>query len=232
MLKSIIKSLSLIIIILGLTSGCTKDGYDLDNYWLSYGEIVGENPDFKIRLDDGSLLNIAINKVPQLNVTGGQRVLANYTIIGGEQNSGSSTSHDVILNYLYDVLSKSTLLSNEVATQVKQDSLGYDKVDISDVWVSSRYLNVQFYVLRQDPELKHMVNLVIDHDRSTASKVYLTFRHNAFNDVPALRSLGTVSFDISSILNGVSNGNSIDLHLIWESYGDGEREYTIKYTKQ
>ncbi len=181
MLKSIIKSLSLVLIILGLTSGCTKDGYDLDNYWLSYGEVIGENPDYKIKLDDGTILNITINRVSPLNVTGGQRVLANYTIVGSEQNSGSATSRNVILNYLYDVLSKSPLFSNEVATPEKQDSLGYDKVDISDAWVSSKYLNIHFDVFRQNPNLRHMVNLVVDKNRSTVSQAYLTFRHNAFN---------------------------------------------------
>ncbi|MEN6618296.1 MAG: NigD-like C-terminal domain-containing protein, partial [Rikenellaceae bacterium] len=173
--------LSLVLIILGLTSGCTKDGYDLDNYWLSYGEVIGENPDYKIKLDDGTILNITINRVSPLNVTGGQRVLANYTIVGSEQNSGSATSRNVILNYLYDVLSKSPLFSNEVATPEKQDSLGYDKVDISDAWVSSKYLNIHFDVFRQNPNLRHMVNLVVDKNRSTVSQAYLTFRHNAFN---------------------------------------------------
>lgn len=232
MLKPIVKTLSLILIILGINSSCTKDGYDLGNYWLSYGEVIGENPNYKVRLDDGTILNITINRVPQLNVTDGQRVIADYTIVGDEQVSGPVTSRNVILNYLHNVLTKSPLLSSEVATPAKQDSLGYDKADISEAWVSNKYLNVHFDVFRQDPNLKHLVNLVVDTELSTETQVYLAFRHNAFNDVPALHSLGKVSFDISTILDGVSTGESIDLHLIWDSYGYGEKQYTIKYTKQ
>lgn len=232
MLKPISKVFSLLIIIIGLTSGCTKDGYDLGDYWLGYGEIVGKSPGYQIRLDNGKILNITANKVSQLNVSDGQRVIADYTIVGDEQQNGSVTSQNVILNYLYNVLKKSPLLSSEVGSSAKQDSLGYDPVEISDAWVSSKYLNIDFSVLRQIPEMKHLVNLVVDQERSTASQVYVTFRHNAFNDVPALNSYGRVSFDISSILNGISTGGSIDLHLNWESYNSGEKMYTIKYTKQ
>ncbi len=231
MLKSILKILS-VVIIFSITSGCTKEGYDIDNHWLSYGEIVGDSPGYKIMLDNGTLLNIAINRIPQLDVNDGQRIVADYSIVGPEQNVMPVTSQNVILNNLYNVLSKATLFSSEMETKEKQDSLGYDKVDISDAWVSSKYLNIHFNVLRQIPDLKHLINLVVDQEQSTGSQVYLKFRHNAFNDVPALNSLGRVSFDISPILNGISTGESLDLHLIWESYGYGERMYTIKYTKQ
>ncbi len=232
MLKPISRFFSLLIIIVGITSGCTKDGYDLGNYWLGYGEIIGKSPDYQIRLDNGKILNITANKVSQSNVSDGQRVIADYTIVGDEQQNGSVTSQNVILNYLYNVLKKRPLLSSEVSSSEKQDSLGYDPVEISDAWVSSKYLNINFSVLRQMPELKHLVNLVVDQERSTASQVYVTFRHNAFDDSPALNSYGRVSFDISSILNGISTGASIDLHLNWKSYNAGEKMYTIKYTKQ
>lgn len=158
MLKIITKILTSSVTVLGLVTNYTKDGYD-----------------------------VTVDKVSQLDVNDGQRVLAGCTVIADEQQSGSVKSKNVILNYLYNVLSQSPLLSNKAASQRKQDSLEYDLVEVSDAWVSSKHMNIQPAVLRQIPELMHLVNLVVGQERSTVSQVYLEFRKDAFNYVPALK---------------------------------------------
>jgi hypothetical protein len=225
-----LKLLSLFIILTISLASCTKEGTDLGKFNLSYGVIVGTNPDYSVKLDNGTTLTIRVNRVPQIVVRDGQRVLVDYTVLEDEAKSSVSAlpgTQPVILNYIYDILAKNVIMSSAVNTVEKNDSIGHDYINVLDSWVGSKYLNIHFEVLRENPVTKHMISLVYDEERSTATDKYFTLRHNAFGDRRAYSSFGRVSFNIENILSTISNGSNVKLHLEWKSDFYGDQSKTI-----
>ena len=229
-----LKLLSIVSIFTISLASCTKDGTDMGKFYLSYGVIVGENPGYSIKLDNGTTLSVKINRVPQMIVKNGQRVLVDYTIIE-EGNKVSptvqNTPQPVILNYIYDILAKNVIPSSDINTIEKSDSIGHDYIDVTDGWIGSKYLNIHFEVFRENPSTKHMISLIYDTERSTATDKYFTLRHNAFGDRRAYNSFGRVSFNIDDILNSIVTGSSVNMHLEWEGYYNGNRSKTIIFKK-
>lgn len=234
MKRRIISFIALLFAGLALFS-CSKEGTDLDKFYLSYGVVVGDNPDYKIKLDNGMTLIIDINRVPNFDVKDGQRVLADYTPINnlpeGTPTLLPVTETRVILNYLYDILSKDYLNATDIDTDEKRDSIGYDYINVNDAWIGSKFLNIHFEFYMNNPNLRHMVNLVYDEIRSDEDDIYLTFKHNAKNDMPVYRAFGRVSFDIEDLLNEIDPGKSVNIHLSWDAYYAGNRSHTITYRK-
>ena len=215
------------------TVSCTKEGTDLNEFQISYGVIVGDNPDYKIRLDNGILLNITVNRIPQYDVTDGQRVLVDYTVIKDDKvYITAPTEQDIILNYIYDILAKDVLYSSNLDTPAKQDSIGHDYINLRDAWVGADYINTHFEVFRNNPYLKHLVNLVVDETRSTDEDIYMTFRHNAHGDARIYPSFGRVSFLIKDILDDIETGETINFHIVWDGYNAGNQTETIVFTKK
>jgi len=225
------KLLSLVIILTISLASCTKEGTDLGEFNLGYGVIVGTNPDYSVKLDNGKTLTIRVNRVPQIVVKDGQRVLVDYTILEDDKPSVSALpgTQPVILNYIYDILSKNVIMSSTVNTVEESDSIGHDYIDVMDGWVGSKYLNIHFEVLRENPVTKHMISLVYDEERSTATDKYFTLRHNAFGDRREYNSFGRVSFNIEDILSSIdiSEGRKVNIHLEWKSDFYGDQSKTI-----
>ncbi|MDX9782959.1 MAG: NigD-like C-terminal domain-containing protein [Bacteroidales bacterium] len=230
----VIKFIAVLFAVFTLVS-CSKEGIDLDKYYLAYGVVEGDNPDYKIKLDNGMTLIVDINRVPNFDVKDGQRVLADYTpldeIPDGEQTLAPFTQSRVILNYLYDILQKDYLINSDIDTEEKRDSIGHDYINVNDSWIGSKFLNIHFEFYMNSPYLKHMVNLVYDDARSTDEDIYFNFMHNAKNDTPNFRAFGRVSFDIEDILEEVGEGETINIHLIWDGYESGNQSKTITYRK-
>ena len=225
-----LKLLSLVIILTISLASCTKEGIDLGKFNLSYGVIVGTNPDYSVKLDNGTTLTIQVIRVPQRVVKDGQRVLVDYTVLEEDKTPSANAvpaTQPVILNYIYDILAKNVIMSSAVNTVEKNDSIGHDYIDVLDSWVGSKYLNIHFEVLRENPVTKHMISLVYDEERSTATDKYFTLRHNAFGDRRAYNSFGRVSFNIENILSTISDGSNVKIHLEWKSDFYGDQSKTI-----
>lgn len=232
-------------------TSCLDDGNSTTDFWVDYGEIVmapidpaaasEQNMDiiaqesYKIRLDNGTMLNIIYNMVPNHPVVNGQRIIADYTILAENPTAQSTTqprSYDVKLNYLYDVLSKPPVLASKVNTEEQQDSLGRNKINIVDAWMGQKYLNINFQIFRRDPNIAHMISLVVDDEQSSATDLYVKLRHHAKGDTESIAALGRVSFNMSQIVNEIESGASVNVHLSWDSYDSGTKEHTIIFKKQ
>ena len=61
-----------------------------------------------------------------------------------------------------------------------------------------------------------MLNLVVDEERSTDERVYVTLTHNAFGDARMYRGYGRVSFDIADLLP--EGKDQIVVVLGWTDY--------------
>lgn len=219
------------------------DDYSLGKFWISYGTIEmngkSQSAGYTIRLDDESELLIVSNLIPYVAVENGQRVIANYTILGEVEEDRATNSSTVFrkqyyirLNGLTDVLSKAPVRQSFILEdeEVREDSIGNDPIRVVKASFGGKYLNISFEVPMQPTyggtsSVKHFINLIHDDTQIRNDSVFLTLRHNGYEDVPTsgnsssfVWGFGLVSFDISSILP--EGQNSIAVKLIWTEYGE------------
>ncbi len=183
-----------IITTFALTSCDHNDGYSLDNAWVGMGtiqKVTSESRDFFIVLDNGDKLWPAATNIPWYNPKDGQRLIANFTILS---DGNSRYNHDIKLNSIYEVLTKPIVK----LTTANADSIGNDRLAITDMWIAGNHLNIQFEYLGYSKI--HMVNLVeSDLFPSTPEVAKLQFRQNGYGDETRYLQRGIVSFNIKSL---------------------------------
>jgi hypothetical protein len=190
---------------IALTS-CNDDECSLDNYWIDMGTVQKVSPtsqEFYILFDNGDKVWPAITNLPYYNPKDGQRIIANYTILS---NRHDGYNHDVRINDIYQVLTKPVIK----LTTANADSIGNDPLVITDAWIASDYLNIEFEFLGDSK--RHMVNLVeSDLFTSTPEVAKLQFRQNGYGDEKRYRMRGIVSFNIKSLQTEGALNRKIEL---------------------
>lgn len=223
-MKTLFKlTLLLLIFSVALTS-CNDDGEDLGKRIVRYGVIVGDNSKYNIKCDDGTILNVSVNLVPQIEVKNGDRLIVNYTPLGPVPE-GDRNEQYVRVNMLYSVLSKGPVAESFILADSpkRNDSIGNDPIRLLDAWFGGEYLNINFETERRPySEVAHFINLVHDDTYTASDSVMVTLRHNGYDDIPAagketFSAFGRVSFKISSLIP--EGKESIKLGLHWTEFG-------------
>lgn len=193
------------VISITLTS-CDNDDWSSDSYWVDMGTVQKVSPtshEFYILLDNGDKVWPAITNFPYYNPKDGQRIIASYTILS---NRHDGYNHDVKINDIYQVLTKPIVK----LTTANADSIGNDPLVITDAWIASDHLNIEFEFLGDSK--RHMVNLVeSDQFPSTPELAKLQFRQNGYGDSQRYRMRGIVSFSISSLQTAGAQSRKIEL---------------------
>ena len=159
-MKRVSKLFALLIAALSVALvSCNKDGSS-DNFYVSYGVIVGTQDAYTIKTDGGNTLTVIENMVPSFPVVDGMRVRVNYTI-----EKQTANGFEVRLNAIEKILSKDPVYSTKL-TPEELTALGNDPIDVEDAWFGGNYLNVNFFVFRFDPSLAHFINLLVDEQNS------------------------------------------------------------------
>ncbi len=121
------------------------------------------------------------------------RILASLCLLN-EQEPG----YDYVAKMydLYKVLVKPILtLTPEMA-----DSIGNDKIDLTEMWVSKQYINIQFRYLASGAGIQHMINLAYVPSAGPLvdehGYVCLEFFHNRMEDTPVKFNKGIASFPL------------------------------------
>lgn len=235
-MRTLKKFMILLLPVVLLTSCFNDDGYSLDNYQVDIATV--ENPDsnnvFFLRLDDNILLWTAATNFPAYKPADGQRVVANYSVLWDKRETGLY-DYDVKLNDLYVVLTKGVFN----ITPETQDSIGNDSIVVNEMWVGSKYLNVDFSYPGYSKT--HYINLVYDQNKTyTDGKVHLEFRHNSNEDRAVYNRWGLVSFDISSLQDNARDSIEMVIHVnvpdkaedkLYEltyHYGAGESDAVVR----
>lgn len=201
--------------VLLLFSSCKKD-YDSYYIGVSYGNVVGNTGAYTIKTDEGMTLYIVENGCPGTEVTDGERIMANYTIL--EQ---VEMGYNVRLNFLQNILTKNPVYLSQM-TPAQQEELGNDPVNVLGMNFGGKYLNVNLEILRKDPALAHSINLAVDEQRSDDKTVYLTLRHNAYGDAASVATSQRVSFDLSGLVP--EGQRQITVYVDWTNYQGMERQ--------
>jgi len=202
-MKTVLKTI-LLSLFIPLFAAC--DFNDNDDY-ISQNDYVDiatvKNPDslstFFFKLDNDKLMWTAASNFYNYRPKNGQRIVAFYSVLSDKRATGLY-DYDVRLNNVYPVLTKEIF---QITTS-KQDSIGNDSIFISEIWIGSDYLNVEFRYYGYNQI--HYINLVSDGSKMyTDGKTHLEFRHNANNDSPNYYRRGIVSFDLKTLQATTTN---------------------------
>jgi len=228
------KRVVLIVFVISLFfTGCNDDdGYSLGDYWITIGNIEGEQGNFVVVTDDGERLFPSANAVPGYPVEDGDRLWVSYTILD-EGAEDSNIDYYVKINNFNDILTKGIF----TLTPENADSIGHDPIWVSnpkeDIWIANNYLNI-FFTYEGAPWIVHYINVVSDIDKPTNPEgvPVLELRHNK-NDDPYGEPLlsGFVSIDLTSLQTEGQDSVKFILRAIGR---DGElsldEELTYSYT--
>jgi len=178
-----------------LLPSCNWNGYSLNEHRITIATVVPQGSGhFTLRLDDGSHLWPATSAV-LYNPRENQRVLLNYTIIGGRQGE---FDYMIKINDIWNILTKSVVdLTEENAT-----AIGDDPVIINRMWIGDYFLNVSF-AFNWGGTRPHYINLVnnttVEHNADDV--IELEFRHNAYGSTSNRWRDSLVAFDIRPFLD-------------------------------
>jgi hypothetical protein len=202
------------------------------NFVIGHATVEGTANNFRLILDNGTVLVIYYNNVviPENSDFGnGTRVIANFTVLGTGENNGV-TYWSVRLNALTQILCKTPVFAWQ--SDISQNDMGYDPIDVDKVWFGGKYLNVNFYLYTGSSSLEHFINLWVDaeHPDADEDNVYVEMRHNAYNDQQSSRVFGQVSFDISDLLP--KEKSSITVHFTYTDYSGRTYTKSGEYTKK
>lgn len=216
--------LTLVLCILStpIFTSCGEEFYSLDEQAYSLATIYPlDEQTFYLVLDDGSKVWPAATNVNSYIPKSNQRVWLNYTLLSGPVDNYDNY---IRINYLQDVLTKGVI----DLTEKNKDSIGYDPVKVLDAWVGDDYMNIEFG-FNSGGTQNHSLNLVRNMTKVTPddTKVYLEFRHNAYEDAGSYGSTGYVSFDLRPY-KGAEN-RDIEFQISALDYDNQEKVYTIKY---
>lgn len=214
-MKQVSKLFAMVVAAAGtlLFSACDTDT-DGENFYVSYGEVNGTAESYTIKTDAGNTLHIVENLLPTFPVEDGMRVRVNFTI---QEQTG--TDLNVRLNAIEKVLSKEPVYSSQLTSE-ELEELGNDPIYVENAWFGGKYLNIDFAVLRFDPQLAHFINLYVDEEGSDENNVVVVLKHNAYNDPTTSLAFGRVSFDISKLVP--EGKESILVTLRWRNYDNSD----------
>ena len=234
-IKNLIRLATLLLLIISVFS-CQKMDKVYSNMDRSaaYGIVIGDNTNAKILLDEEYImLKIASYTTDPIGLKDGDRGFIIYSITGEDTDpvSSASTVYKAVIHDIKNILVKDYLVITEIDDE-REAELGVDKTNISNAWISAGYLNINFYFNTANLPVSHFINLVLDNVNSTSKTKYLTFRHNAFEDIGTLQRFGRVSFDIKDIIDNMEPDSEIEFVLRWDSYLSDRNQYPIIYRKK
>jgi hypothetical protein len=227
----ILKQLTMVTLAVVLLTACSAkdDEFSLDKFRVSIATVNNPNEKnvFFLQLDDSTLLWTAATAFHNYAPKNGQRVIANYTLLADKRPTGMY-DYDVRLNDVYEVLTKPIFN----ITPATQDSIGNNPIEVTNAWIGSHFLNVEFAFFGFDRV--HYINLVKDDAKSyDDGKIHLEFRHNARGDSPMYRRYGIVSFDISSLIDPTVTEIPLVMHVNKPNQTEDQLiNFTFRYNAQ
>ena len=198
-----------------------------------YGIATVVNPDsivnFSFVHDNGNSLKVTESGLSDKNYkpADGKRIIPYYSYLS---NNEESSTKNVRLLDIYEVLTKGIFEFTSETTQEVRDSIGDHPIKMLDIWVGSHYLNTEFmYLVNGSTIIGHYINLVSDKTKTyDDGKIHLEFRHNDNKDYPAYRSQGIASFDLRPLQSQGTDSVKLVIHVN-EYEVEKEKTYELTY---
>ena len=225
-MKSKFLTIMVLTIVVVSFSACEKDREN-ENRDLSYATITDSANKVLTTDVDGVRLNVEENASVVGDWTVGRRVIIDYTKVREDANASVYKVIYIKVNGIYSILTKNPIKLSFLNSTTRVDSIGHDPINLHDVWFANSYININFGLYRNDPGVRHFINLVVDDSKTTSDDAYIELRHNAYFDLQSVSTWGNVSFKISDLI--VSPKTSIKLHLSRLTYSGEVKTDTITY---
>lgn len=223
-------TLMLLFLTTPMLQSCLDDWNNDYNTLFAIGTVeVIEGKDYYFALDEGSKLYPSdTSYVHNYTVADGQRAFIYFSKLD-EKLPGYD--YNAQINHIENILTKDIYFM----PAEKADSIGDDRINATDFWITGDYLNIkyQFYHSNNE-EKKHMLNLVVNEastgENDKPDYVNLEFRHNAYNDSQLQLGTGMVSFKLDNIAGLMEGKKGLSIRV--KSLYDGERFTTVNINNE
>lgn len=163
-----------------------------------------------------------VNNYP---LTEGQRTFIYFDLLD-EKVTGYD--YNAKIRHIEDILTKDIYSM----PAEKADSIGDDRINITNMWFTENYLNIQYQLYHSNStDKKHMLNLVVNEasegENDKEGYFTLEFRQNAFNDEQIMPGTGLVSFKLDKIAGQIEGKKGLNIRF--KSLYEGERYQTIDF---
>ena len=182
----------------------------LDDDWngsaassLAIGTVrIVDGKDYYFALDEGTKMFPGdTTRVNNYALVEGQRAFVYFNLLD-EKVDGYD--YNAQINHVENILTKDIYFM----PAEKADSIGDDRINITNMWIADNYLNIQYQLYYSgNPDKKHMLNLVV-------------------NDIPGP---GIVSFKLDKIADQMAGKTGLNIRV--RSVYDGERYMTIDFAE-
>lgn len=220
----------LLFVTMPLLQSCQDDSDDNDLSSLTIGTVrIIEGKDYYFSLDDNSKMYPSDTvRISNYTLIEGQRAFVYFNLLD-EKIDGYD--YNAKVNHIENILTKDIYSMPEE----KADSIGDDRINITDMWIAGNYLNIQYQLYHgNNPDKKHMLNLVVNEtsDGKNDKEGYLTleFRHNANDDGQHSLGTGLVSFKLDKITGQLKDKRGLNIRV--RSLYDEERYITLDLKKE
>lgn len=220
----------LLLVTMPLLQSCLDDWDNDDRSSLTIGTVrIIDGKDYYLTLDEGTKMYPGdTTRINNYALIEGQRAFIYFNLLD-EKIDGYD--YNANINHIENILTKDIYSMPEE----KADSIGDDRINISNMWITGDYLNIQYQLYHSNnPDKKHMLNLIIneasDGKNDKEGYVTLEFRQNAYNDSPHTPGTGLISFKLNNISNLIKDKKGLNIRF--KSLYDGERYLTIDFKNE
>lgn len=220
----------LLLVTMPLLQSCLDDWDNDDRSSLTIGTVrIIDGKDYYLALDEGTKMYPGdTTRINNYALIEGQRAFIYFNLLD-EKIDGYD--YNANINHIENILTKDIYSMPEE----KADSIGDDRINISNMWITGDYLNIQYQLYHSNnPDKKHMLNLIIneasDGKNDKEGYVTLEFRQNAYDDSPHTPGTGLISFKLNNISNLIKDKKGLNIRF--RSLYDGERYLTIDFKNE
>ncbi len=185
---------------------------------------VIEGKNYYLQFDNGKNVYPAdTTAIHNYKVVNGQRVLVYYDYL-----DGTTTGYD----YTIRVTGYVNILTKDIIplTTENAESIGDDRINITQVWRSDGYLTFKFYFYGSyNPAEPHLLNLVQNQINPPEKDryIHLEFRHNSHGDSPDQRMVGYVSFKLDKVTDELDSAIGFKIRV--NTIEEGEKIITLDF---
>lgn len=228
-LRTTLAAFLLLLIAMPVLQSCLDDWNDDERSSLTIGTVrIIDGKDYYFALDEGTRMFPGDTaQVNNYTLVEGQRAFVYFNLLD-EKVDGYD--YNAKINHVENILTKDIYFM----PSEKADSIGDDRINITNMWITGNYLNIQYQLYHSNSnDKKHMLNLIVnetsDGKNDKEGYVTLEFRQNAYDDEPLMPGQGLVSFKLDKIADRISGKTGLNIRV--KSLYDGERYMTVDFKK-
>lgn len=219
--------LPLLCMVVPLLQSCLDDWDDDDRSSLTIGTVrIIDGKDYYFALDEGTRMYPSdTTQINNYALVEGQRAFVYFNLL---DEKADGYDYNAKINHVENILTKDIYFM----PAEKADSIGDDRINITNMWITDNYLNIQYQLYHSgNADKKHMLNLIVNEasDGANDKEGYITleFRQNAYDDEPSKPGQGLVSFKLDKIAGLLPGKTGLNIRV--RSLYDGERYMTIDF---